>query len=139
MTSVPFEAAETIFERVAGMPSPDSGVGLQQLHGAAGRVGPTDTAFPNRRDGYDLQITSQWPDPADTDRNVEWTRGLFDALRPALDGDVYVNNLGDEGRERTRAAYGPNYERLAEIKRRYDPTNFFRLTHNIEPATSHSG
>lgn len=136
LPAVSRQAAETIFEFVARMPSADSGVGLQQLHGAAGRVGPADTAFPYRRDSYDLQIISQWPDPADSDRNIEWTRSLFDALRPALDSDVYVNNLGDEGQERTRAAYGPNYDRLAEIKSRYDPTNFFRLTQNIKPATA---
>ncbi len=133
LPAVSSETAETIFAHVARMPSQDSGVGLQQLHGAASRVSPTATAFPNRRECYDLQIVSQWPDPADTDRNIEWTRALFDALRPALD-DVYVNNLGNEGQDRTRAAYGPNYDRLTEVKRRYDPSNFFRLTHNIEPA-----
>jgi len=125
--------ADTVFEYLRGMPSAFSGVGLQQMHGAAGRVPATATAFPHRADQHDLLILSQWTDPADTDRNISWTRELFEALRPHLEDAVYVNNLGIEGPDRVRAAYGVNYPRLARVKQAYDPDNVFRLNHNIAP------
>jgi hypothetical protein len=128
-------AIETLLEHVPQMPSAMSGVGLQRLHGAAGRVAPTATAFPHRADQYDLLILSQWENPEDSRRNIAWTRGLFDALQPHLQDAVYVNNLGAEGPDRVRSAYGPNYPRLAEVKRAYDPTNVFRLNQNIAPET----
>jgi hypothetical protein len=73
-------------------------------------------------------------DPTDTPANIAWTRALFDAMTPYLDRGVYVNNLGDEGGERIRAAYGSNYQRLTTIKATHDPTNLFRLNSNITPA-----
>ena len=54
-------------------------------------------------------------------------------MQPHLEEGVYVNNLGEEGEDRVRAAYGPNYERLVALKNKYDPTNFFRLNQNIKP------
>jgi hypothetical protein len=78
-------------------------------------------------------ILSQWENPEDSGRNIAWTRSLFDAMQPHLQDAVYVNNLGAEGPDRVRSAYGPNYGRLAEVKRAYDPTNVFRLNQNITP------
>ena len=126
-------AIHTLLEHIPHMPSAMSGVGLQRLHGAASRVAPDATAFPHRADQYDLVILAQWTDPHESLRNITWARGLFDAMRPHLQGAVYVNNLGAEGPERVRDAYGPNYERLAVVKRTYDPTNVFRLNQNILP------
>jgi FAD/FMN-containing dehydrogenase len=126
-------AIETLLEHIPRMPSAMSGVGLQRLHGAAGRVAPDATAFPHRADQYDLVILAQWTDPQESSRNVAWARGLFDAMRPHLQDAVYVNNLGTEGPERVRDAYGPNYERLAVVKRAYDPSNVFRLNQNVSP------
>jgi hypothetical protein len=97
-------------------------------------VGKGDTAYPHRHLQYDVAILASWTTPADTDRNIRWTRELFDALQPHLDHGVYVNDLGLEGDQRVRDAYGANYARLAEIKARYDPTNFFQLNQNIAPA-----
>jgi FAD/FMN-containing dehydrogenase len=71
---------------------------------------------------------------ADSDRNIAWTREAFAAMRPHLEDAVYVNNLGAEGPDRVRAAYGPNHERLANLKRVYDPTNVFRMNQNVTPA-----
>ncbi len=136
LVAMPGHVAEAMFELVEQKPSAASGVGLQQFHGAASRVGSSDTAFPNRRPHHDLQILSQWPSASESEKNIAWTRALFDAMRPALDGSVYVNNLGEEGRERTRAAYGPNLSRLEEVKRQYDAENFFRLNHNVAPAAA---
>ncbi len=75
-----------------------------------------------------------WQDPADSDDNIDWARRCYRIAEPFLEGAAYVNYLGDEGEARVRAAYGANYERLAEIKNKYDPTNFFRLNQNIKPA-----
>jgi hypothetical protein len=122
-------------EYVSEIPSPATGVGLQQMHGAASRVDPTATAFPHRDEHYDFLILSQWADPAESERNVQWTRSLFEAMEPFFEGGVYVNNLGDEGEDRVREAYGANYERLQALKGKYDPTNLFRLNQNIKPPT----
>jgi FAD binding domain/Berberine and berberine like len=130
------EAIEVMVRFVSEMPSPTTGVGLQQMHGAASRVDPTATAFPHRDEHYDFLILSQWADPAESERNVEWTRSFFEAMEPFLEDDVYVNNLGDEGEDRVKAAYGANYERLLALKGKYDPTNLFRLNQNISPTAS---
>jgi hypothetical protein len=132
-------ALETLLEHLPQMPSSMSGVGMQQLHGAASRVAPDATAFPHRADQYDFLILSQWEDPEASRRNIAWTRSLFDAMTPHLQDAVYVNNLGAEGPNRVRSAYGPNYPRLAEVKMRYDPTNVFRLNQNITPGIEPPG
>jgi hypothetical protein len=90
------EAIDMIVRFVGEMPSPMSGVGLQQLHGAASRVAPAATAFPHRNEHFDFLILSQWADPADSEKNVEWTRAFFEAMQPFFEGGVYVNNLGEE-------------------------------------------
>jgi len=117
------------------MPSSASGVGLQQMHGAASRVAPSATAFAHRAEQHDFLILSQWSDETDSDRNVQWTRALFEAMQPHLDESVYVNNLGDEGPGRVHAAYGENHPRLVSLKRTYDPDNLFRANQNIDPST----
>jgi hypothetical protein len=128
-------AIETLMQFVPQMPSSASSVGLQQMHGVASRVAPSATAFPHRVEQYDFLILSQWSDATDSDRNVQWTRALFEAMQPHLEESVYVNNLGDEGPKRVRAAYGENYPRLAAVKRTYDPDNVFRANQNIDPST----
>jgi hypothetical protein len=109
------------------MPSPTTGVGLQQMHGAASRVDPAATAFPHRDKHYDLIILSQWADPTDSDKNIQWTRAFFAAMQPFFESGVYVNNLGEEGEDRVQAAYGANYDRLLALKNKYDPTNLSRF------------
>jgi FAD/FMN-containing dehydrogenase len=116
------------------IPTPQTAVGLQGLRGAAARVPVDATAFPHRATQYDLLILTQWSDPARSDDHVGWTRSAFDALQPHLEDAVYVNNLGTEGPERVRAAYGSNHARLATLKRAYDPTNVFHLNQNVPPA-----
>jgi FAD/FMN-containing dehydrogenase len=133
LVDLPDEAIDIILRFAAAMPSPYTGIGLQQITGAASRIAPTATAFAHRARLYDFLILSQWDDPADSPDNMRWTRGLFDAMSPHFRG-VYVNNLGEEGSDRVRDAYGPNYQRLAGIKAAYDPDNAFRLNQNIRPA-----
>jgi hypothetical protein len=128
-------AIKTLMQFLPRMPSSASGVGLQQMHGVASRVAPSATAFPHRAEQYDFLILSQWSDATESDRNVQWTQALFEAMRPHLEESVYVNNLGDEGPGRVQAAYGENYPRLAAMKRTYDPDNLFRANQNIDPST----
>ena len=130
------EAIQTMMRFVENMPSPTTGVGLQHMHGVASRIHPSATAFAHRAAQYDFLILSQWPDPTDTAPNIEWTRAFFAAMQPHLDNAVYVNNLGDEGDNRVHAAFGANYERLAALKAKYDPTNIFRMNQNIQPAAA---
>jgi FAD binding domain/Berberine and berberine like len=127
-------AIETLMQFVPQMPSSASGIGLQQMHGVASRIAPAATAFPHRAEQYDFLILSQWSDATDSDRTVEWTRALFQAMQPHLEESVYVNNLGDEGQGRVQAAYGDNYARLAVLKETYDPDNLFRANQNIDPS-----
>ena len=127
------EAIDILLHHAAQMPSPYSAVGLQQMSGVASRVDPQATAFAHRDRHYDCNILSQWDDPAQTAENLAWTRRFFDKMQPFMGRGVYANNLGDEGEERVRAAYGANYERLAALKATYDPTNLFRLNQNIAP------
>jgi FAD/FMN-containing dehydrogenase len=131
------ELSDDFLERViaharAGT-SPLSVVILFHMHGEAARVPSDATAFSSRQNQWDFDIIAQWVDPASANEHIAWTRSFWQAVAPFSDG-VYVNHLGtDDGAARVRNAYGPNYERLVEIKRRYDPTNFFRHNHNIDP------
>jgi hypothetical protein len=104
------------------------------IHGAASRVDPQATAYPHRR-GIHMGIYSLWTDLAEKNANVAWVRETWQAIQPFVPGGVYVNELGDdEGDDRVRQAYGPNYARLTQIKAKYDPQNLFRLNANIRPA-----
>jgi FAD/FMN-containing dehydrogenase len=93
------------------------------------------TAVPHREDGYDLLITSVWTDPTATEENIDWTRSAFESVQPYAAARRYVNYLAadDSGNDPVRSAYGANYERLAELKTRYDPDNVFHLNFNIAP------
>ncbi|HLH02399.1 MAG TPA: FAD-binding oxidoreductase [Bryobacteraceae bacterium] len=102
------------------------------LRGAVSRVGVTDTAFALRQPGYEIDIAGVWNAPEEKTRVVQWVRATRDSLQPFAKG-VYVNQLGDPSEQLVRWAYGPNYARLAEIKRKYDPNNVLRLNQNVKP------
>ena len=118
------------FER---SPSALCAIVIEDFHGAVTRVAPTATAYPHRAPGFNLFLISQWTDPAHTNEGIAWARETFDALAPYMADRSYTNYLSADDYDRVRQAYGPNYERLAELKRRYDPDNLFRLNHNIPP------
>ncbi len=107
---------------------------IEHFHGAVTRIEPTATAFPHRAPGYNLIIISQWTEPAQTDDCIAWARQTYDSLRPHMADSAYVNYLDIDDGNRVRAAYGPNYDRLRELKRRYDPDNLFHLNQNIPPS-----
>lgn len=128
------DAIRVVIEHFAKVPSPLTHVDFHHLGGAIARVGEDDTAFSQRDAKYVFNIVSAWIEPNDDIRNIAWSRDLWSALRPHSKGATYLNFAGSEGEDRIKASYGPKYQRLAEIKRKYDPTNFFRLNHNIKPA-----
>jgi hypothetical protein len=127
------EVIAATVEYVQKVPSRHTAILFAELHGAYSRVGKTETAYFHRDLQYDLIILSGWTDPVDNARNIAWTRELFAIWEPHLARAGYVNDLGDEGEGRARSAYGDNYARLAALKGKYDPTNFFRLNQNIKP------
>ena len=128
-------AIQTMVSRFADVPSPLTVVALDHLGGAISRVGPDETAFPHRAWAYNCLISSGWADSADSERNIGWTRGFYAAMEPHLAQAIYGNYmyLGDESERRTREVYGQNSGRLAMLKAKYDPTNFFRHNTNIAP------
>ena len=127
------EVIAATVECVRKVPSPHTAILFAELHGAYSRVDKTETAYFHRDLQYDAIILSGWTDPADDERNIAWTRELFAIWEPHLARATYVNDLGEEGEDRARSAYGDNYATLAALKARYDPTNFFRLNQNIKP------
>lgn len=128
------DAVRILVEAFEQCPSTMTAVPTVHYHGATSRVDPRATAFPHRGPGYSPVIISQWTDRADTEANIAWTRETFDALRPYMDDRCYVNNLAADDGGLVKQAYGVNYDRLVELKRRYDPENKFRLNLNIDPA-----
>ena len=127
------ELIGTLVEFARRVPSPFSAIVIANCHGASARVGKTDTAYYHRDLQYDVVLASAWTDPGDSDTNIEWTRECFEQIEPHLADAVYVNDLGDEPVDRVRSAYGDNYDRIVELKRKYDPTNFLRMNQNIMP------
>jgi FAD/FMN-containing dehydrogenase len=128
------DAIDTMIECFARCPTPMGQLLLEHFHGAATRVGVSDTAFPHRVDGYNLLVLSEWMEPANTDRCIAWARKTYSEMEPFVASGRYVNYLGDdETGDPIAAAYGPNYRRLREIKAKYDPSNFFHVNQNILP------
>jgi FAD/FMN-containing dehydrogenase len=136
LKSLSDEAIEVFLEFTANVPSTESFVWLpgEHMHGAATRVGAEETAFAHRENAYNFGIFSVWSDPRDTEKNVAWTRTFFEAMRPSMAAGAYVNYLEDEADPELRLTYGEGYARLATLKAKYDPTNFFRRNQNVKPA-----
>jgi FAD/FMN-containing dehydrogenase len=122
---------DVLVDAFAAVPSPMTALVIEPVHGAAARVPLEATAFPYRREGYAVLLCGQWQDPADNETNISWVRETFAALTPHVSDRRYVNYMADE--DSAKAAYGPQYDRLVEVKRRYDPDNLLRLNQNIEP------
>ena len=128
------QAIDTMIECFARCPTPMGALLLEHFHGAVCRTATTAAAFPHRAEGYNLLVLAQWLDPAENARCIAWARESYDAMKPFMAKGRYVNYLGDdEATDQVAAAYGPNYARLSEIKRKYDPGNVFHLNQNIRP------
>jgi FAD/FMN-containing dehydrogenase len=128
------EAGEVMDEFLATCPSPHTFAGSEHWHGELARVSANDTAFPHRDNPFNLIIWSQWEGAENSEKNIRWTREFWNAMKPFLIESSYGNYLSDEGEESARASYGTNYDRLVALKNKYDPTNLFRMNHNIKPA-----
>ena len=127
------ELIEIIVDFARRKTSPFSNFYFEHLGGAIARG--EDAAFGHRNALFDFTIISAWADPATAEEHIAWTRAFWEAARPFASDAVYVNNLGAEGEERVRAAYSDQrYDRLVELKNRYDPGNLFRLNQNIQPS-----
>jgi len=136
MQSISDGAIDTLVARFSAVPSPLSFVFFQQLGNAANRVSAEETAFSHRGALCEWGCLSSWTDPADDGGNIRWTRELAEAMQTFSAGGAYITQMGledEEGAERIQAAYGPNYQRLAALKHKYDATNLFRHNQNIRP------
>ena len=124
---------DVVIEYVEKMPSPQSEIFFGALGGATTRPAPHSAAYAHRDAMFVMNFHGRWEDPADDERCIRWARDFFNASAPFASGGVYVNFLtADEG-VRVRNAYGANYDRLAQVKHKYDPGNLFRMNQNIKP------
>jgi FAD/FMN-containing dehydrogenase len=132
---LPDKAIDTFIEHASNPVSPFSQMLLIPGGGAIARVPEDATAFGQRSAPFNAHYLSMWDDPADDDRNIEYTRAIATAMKPWTTGRAYLNFLGDEGPGRVEAAFGPEkYARLQALKREWDPNNFFCNNQNIRPA-----
>jgi FAD/FMN-containing dehydrogenase len=134
-TELSDEAIAAHVEHGATVPNIFSGLHLYPIDGAAGRVGSDETPWSYREARWSQVIFAADPEPAAAEDMRSWVVETWDATHPFSAGGAYVNFLpADEGQERVRASYRDNYDRLAQVKKRYDPTNLFRINQNIRPA-----
>jgi FAD/FMN-containing dehydrogenase len=125
---------DTVAERWATVPSPMTTIVFEHFHGAVTRIGVTDTAVPHRAEAWNVVITGVWMDPAANDENIAWIKGTHAAWSEHVTEGRWVNYLtDDQGEAAIRHGYGPNYDRLVEVKRKYDPRNVFHQNQNIVP------
>lgn len=120
------------------IPTPLSQMHLYPISGAAGRVGKEDTPWAYRDAKYAGVIVGVDADPANKEKITEWCKEYWEGLHPLSAGGAYSNFMMDEGQERVKASYKHNYERLTQVKKKYDPDNLFRINQNIEPIPSDS-
>jgi FAD/FMN-containing dehydrogenase len=122
---------ETIASAIDAAP-PNSRVFMVPIYGAVTRVGPSDTAYPLRRTGCEIDLMGRWDTPSDKDTAVQWVKALRNELHPFATG-AYVNQLGETSDDLVRTAYGANYTRLLALKKKYDPNNVLQSNQNIRP------
>ncbi|WP_405389552.1 FAD-binding oxidoreductase [Streptomyces sp. NBC_01102] len=132
------EAVDVHASYAESLPTDLSTMHLYPVDGAAGRVGPDDTAWAYRDAVWSGVIAGIDPDPANAQALRQWAVNYWDALQPYSMGGAYVNFIGaGESQDRVRATYRGHYDRLTEIKGTYDPHNLFHANQNIEPAPPH--
>jgi FAD/FMN-containing dehydrogenase len=135
LAELPDDAIDVLVDHATKPVSPMTSIILVPGGGAIPRVGDAETAFGQRNAPWNIHFLSMWPDPADTDRNIAYTRAIAAAMQPWTTGGLYLNFIGDEGTSRVEAAFGPEkYRRLRELKAQWDPSNLFHHNQNIPPA-----
>jgi FAD/FMN-containing dehydrogenase len=135
-SELPDDALAVLVAHATNPVSPMTQIIVVPGGGAITRVDDDAMAFGHRHEKWNIHYLSMWPDPADTAKNIDYTRGISSAMKPWASGGVYLNFIGDEGAERVHSAFGPGkYERLQRLKDEWDPTNVFRHNQNIPPSS----
>ena len=132
-------AIDAILGAARTLPSPECEIFIAHVGGAMARIAPDATAWPNRNAHFVMNAHGRWREKNDDATCIGWARGLFEAVAPFALGSVYVNFMPEDEAGRVESAYGANYRRLTEIKRRYDPDNLFRMNQNIRPSEEPEG
>lgn len=125
---------DAVIEYINKLPSSQCEIFFGAIGGATERQAPDAMAYAHRDAKFVMNVHGRWDDPADDESCIGWARSFFNASAPYASGGVYVNFLTSDEADRVRSAYGSNYDRLAQIKRKYDPDNLFRTNQNIVPA-----
>ncbi|HEY3049950.1 MAG TPA: FAD-binding oxidoreductase, partial [Polaromonas sp.] len=132
-TTLNADAIAVMARYAAELPSPECDIFLGLIGGQASRAAPDATAYPNRDTLYAMNVHARWSEPAEDAKCIAWSREFLASAAPYASGSVYVNFLTQDEGDRIAAAYGPNYQRLVQVKNKYDPANLFRQNQNIKP------
>ncbi len=126
-------AIDAVIEYGAKLPSPHCEIFIDAIGGQMARVAPEAMAYSSRDANYVLNVHARWESAGEDQRCIAWARELFAKTRPFASGGAYINFLTQDETDRIAFAYGATYNRLVELKKKYDPTNFFRMNQNIKP------
>jgi FAD/FMN-containing dehydrogenase len=124
---------DKVIEYVTNLPSPHTEIFIGQVGGQMNRVKQDETAYPHRTSNFIMNVHGRWETPAEDEACIDWCRNFFHEAAAYATGGVYVNFLTEEETDRIQAAYGANFNRLVEVKTKYDPGNLFRSNQNIVP------
>ncbi|TCN33487.1 FAD/FMN-containing dehydrogenase [Kribbella orskensis] len=133
VTELTDEAIQAHMQHAPGLPAVNSTVHIYPIDGACHRVPADATAFAYRDANFATVIAGMWPDPAQNEAGIEWVRNYYDAVAPHSEAGGYINFMAGDDQGRIVDNYKGNYERLVEVKRKYDPDNLFHLNQNIAP------
>jgi FAD/FMN-containing dehydrogenase len=125
---------DILIDAIRTLPGPECEIFVGHVGGAAGRVAQDATAFPQRNSHFVMNVHARWREPAMDQACIGWARKVFEAAKPHAAGTAYINFMPEDEVDRVEAAYGGNYRRLVEIKRRHDPHNLFRMNQNVRPS-----
>jgi FAD/FMN-containing dehydrogenase len=125
---------DALIAAIDTLPGPHTEIFIGQLGGAVSRVAADATAFGDRSFKFVMNVHGRWENASEDDSVIGWCRGVYDSMAEYSTGGAYMNFLTEEESARVESVYGENYDRLVELKRKYDPTNFFRVNQNIVPS-----
>jgi FAD/FMN-containing dehydrogenase len=125
---------DSIIEYAGKLPSPHSEIFIGTIGGQTRRVAPEAMAYSSRDANYVMNVHGRWETPEEDERGIAWAREFYEKSKPYASSGAYINFLTEEEATRISTAYGPTFNKLREIKMKYDPTNFFRVNQNIKPA-----
>ncbi len=125
---------DALVAAIGTLPSPHTEIFIGQLGGAVSRVAADATAFGDRSFKFVMNVHGRWETAGEDDAAIGWCRGVYESMAQYSTGGAYMNFLTEEESARVENVYGENYERLVELKRKFDPTNFFRVNQNIDPS-----